>query len=147
MNPEHPYGLEITVALASLAPVLQSGTYVFAAVFHNADAYEALKVAKASFAEDEGLSLIVPRTEAVRLGMIFDQTLRQITLMVPSQLDGVGLSVLASKALADRGIPASVVAATHHDHIFVPSRRVDEAMEALRALQRDAQRLLDAVPA
>ncbi|MGI9394784.1 MAG: ACT domain-containing protein [Boseongicola sp.] len=124
---------------ASLAPVLQPGTFVFCSVFHNADAGEAMSVAVGSFVEDEGLSLIMPRTEAVRLGLIFDLTMRQITLMVYSQLDGIGLSATVAGALAEKGIPANIVAATQHDHIFVPSRQADAAMEVLKGLQQAAQ--------
>ncbi len=130
---------ELLTTLVSLSPVLQPGTFVFCSVLHNATAREAMSVAVASFVEDEGLSLILPRTEAVRLGLIFDMTMRQITLMVYSDLDGVGLSAAVSGELADHSIPANIVAATQHDHIFVPSRQADKAMEILRDLQKFAQ--------
>jgi len=130
---------DLMATIASLSPVLQPGTFVFCSVLHNADAGDAMSVAVGSFIEDEGLSLILPRTEAVRLGLIFDMTVRQITLMVYSQLDGVGLSATVSSALAEKGIPANIVAATQHDHIFVPSRKADKAMEVLRELQKSAQ--------
>lgn len=133
---------DLNDTLASLAPILQPGTFVFCSVLHKADAREAMSVARASFAEDEGLSLILPRTEAVRLGLIFDMTMRQITLMVYSALDGVGLSAAVASALAERGIPANIVAAAQHDHIFVPTRQADDAMEVLRELQRKAQERL-----
>ena len=83
--------MSLTDQIASLAPLLQPGTFVFCSVLHNATAREAMAVAVSSFVEDEGLSLILPRTEAVRLGLIFDMTMRQITLMVYSDLDGIGL--------------------------------------------------------
>ena len=135
-------GMSLTETLASLSPVLQSGTFVFCSVLHNADAREAMSVSLATFAEDEGLSLILPRTEAVRLGLIFDATMRQITLMVYSDLDGVGLTACVAGALADHGIPANVVAATMHDHVLVPSRQADAAMEVLRDLQKEAQAMM-----
>jgi len=131
--------MSLTEQIASLAPLLQSGTFVFCSVLNNAIAREAMSVAVASFVEDEGLSLILPRTEAVRLGLIFDMTMRQITLMVYSDLDGVGLSATVAGALAEKGIPANIVAAAQHDHLFVPSRQADDAMAALRDLQKYAQ--------
>ena len=142
MNEVSTGHLRLTEQIASLAPLLQPGTFVFCSVLHNAVSGEAMSVAVSSFVEDEGLSLILPRTEAVRLGMIFDMTMRQITLMVYSDLDGVGLSAAVAGALAEKGIPANIVAATQHDHIFVPSRKADVAMEALRDLQQRAQNQL-----
>ena len=65
--------------------------------------------------------------------------MRQITLMVFSALEGVGLTASVAKALEKKRIPTNVVAATLHDHIFVPSNRAEDAMKALRALQRKAQ--------
>jgi hypothetical protein len=129
----------LTDQIASLAPVLQPVTFVFCSILNNETAKDAIAVAIGSFVEDEGLSLILPRTEAVRLGLIFDMTMRQITLMVYSNLDGVGLSATVAGALAEKGIPANIVAAAQHDHIFVPSRQADDAMKVLRDLQQYAQ--------
>ncbi|NJN30958.1 MAG: ACT domain-containing protein [Synechococcales cyanobacterium RM1_1_8] len=39
-----------------------------------------------------------------------------------------------AQALAQRGISANVVAAFHHDHVFVPSSRAQEAIAALTEL-------------
>lgn len=139
MNEASSGHISLTEMIAELAPVLQPGTFVFCSVLHNADSRDAQSVAVGSFVEDEGLSLILPRTEAVRLGLIFDMTMRQITLMAYSELDGVGLSATVAGALAEKGIPANIVAAAQHDHIFVPSRQADEAMEELRELQQYAQ--------
>jgi hypothetical protein len=36
--------------------------------------------------------------------------------------------------LAERGITTNVIAGFYHDHMFVPSDRTDEAMEALKEL-------------
>lgn len=130
---------DLTQIVSSLTPVLQPGTYVFCSVFYNADAAEAISVSIATILEDEGVSLILPRTEAVRLGLVFDSTFRRITLMVNSSLDAIGLTATVAGALAQKNIAANVVAGTHHDHIFVPSRMADEAVEVLRELQAEAQ--------
>lgn len=58
----------------------------------------------------------------------------RITLTIYSSLDAVGLTAAVAGALADRGISANVVAAFHHDHLFVPWDRRDEAMALLRML-------------
>ena len=60
----------------------------------------------------------------------------RITLKVHSSLSSVGLTAAITTALAERGIPANVVAATFHDHLFVPSNQRDAALGALHALSR-----------
>ena len=57
--------------------------------------------------------------------------MRQITLMVHSALDGVGLTAAVANALAAEGCPCNVVAAYHHDHIFVAVQDADKAMKVL----------------
>ena len=125
--------------IANMAPVLQPGVFVFSSVINREVAMEAILVARAMFVEDEGFSLILPRNEADRLGLSYDMRMRQITLMVFSALEGVGLTAAVADALEKEGIPANIVAATLHDHLFVPANRVDEAIKVLRALQTSAQ--------
>lgn len=125
--------------IANMTPVLQPGVFVFCSILHNDDANAAMSVARGSFAEDEGLSLILPKDEADRMGLSYDVSMRQITLMVFSSVSGVGLTAAVSTELAKEKIPANVVAANQHDHIFVPSKQADRAVEILRALQTRAQ--------
>ncbi|MDD9921673.1 MAG: ACT domain-containing protein [Boseongicola sp.] len=139
MNEQAKASTDLTELVAGLTPVLQPGTFVFCSVFYNADAAEAISVSIGTIREDEGMSLILPRTEAVRLGLVFDATFRQITLMVNSSLEAIGLTASVSSALAREGIAANVVAGTNHDHIFVPTRRAEDAVNVLRELQADAQ--------
>lgn len=125
--------------IVNMTPVLQPGVFVFCAMLNRDDTGHAISKAKAMFIEDEGLSLILSKSEADALGLSYDTTMRQITLMVFSSLSGVGLTAAVAKALTKERIPANVVAATHHDHIFVPSRLADKAVKTLRALQEHAR--------
>ncbi len=129
-------------SVASLAPILQPGTFVFCSMLHNADSRDAMAVARASFIEDQGVSLIIPRTEAVRLGLIFDHALKQITLFANIPPDVIGFTRSVLRALEKAEIPVNVVSAAHNDHLFVPSRRADDAVEVLRQLQQRAERRL-----
>ena len=86
--------------------------------------------ARGAFLEDEGWSVILPAGP----GDPPDLVMAQITLGVHSALDGVGLTAAVSGALAQRGIPCNMVAAHHHDHVFVPEARLEEALAALDAL-------------
>ncbi len=125
--------------IANMTPVLQPGVFVFCSMLHTQDGADAVKLAKGSFAEDEGLSLILSRDDADRLGLIYEAEMKQITLMVFSSVTGVGLTAAVASELAREKIPANVVAATQHDHIFVPAKRADDAMALLRDLQTRAQ--------
>jgi hypothetical protein len=58
----------------------------------------------------------------------------RITLGVHSSLAAIGLTARVAAALAERGIAANMVAAFHHDHVFVPWERRDEALAVLRGL-------------
>ena len=125
--------------IASMAPVLQPGSFVFCSVINRDVAFDALSVARAMFVEAEGVSLLLPRSVADRLGLSDVLRMRQITLMVFSALEGVGLTAAVAETLEKEGIPTNIVAATLHDHVFVPSNRAEDAMKALRALQMKAQ--------
>jgi len=125
--------------IANMTPVLQPGVFVFCAMLNRDDTGHAMSKAKAMFIEDEGLSLILPKAEADALGLSYDTSMRQITLMVFSSVSGVGLTAAVAKALAKERIPANVVAATHHDHIFVPSKHAEKAIKTLRSLQEKAR--------
>ncbi len=64
--------------------------------------------------------------------------MRRIVLDVLSALDGVGLTATVSSALAEAGIPCNVVAAYHHDHLFVPADAAEHALAILLAVQKKA---------
>lgn len=89
--------------------------------------------ALASFRETEGLSLILPAALAPDAPVM-----RLITLEVHSALDGVGLTAAVATALAAQGIPCNMVAAFHHDHVFVPEAQAEAALATLLALQAGA---------
>ena len=92
--------------------------------------------ALAAFREDEGLSLILPEEAAAAAGLPTDPALRWIVLTVNSSLTGVGLTEAVSAALARYAIPCNVVAALHHDHLFVPAERAEDALGVLEHLSR-----------
>ena len=64
----------------------------------------------------------------------YETTCAWITLTVHSSLEGVGLTAAVSRALAEADISCNVVAAFHHDHLFVPLKDADRAMKVLRTL-------------
>ncbi len=58
----------------------------------------------------------------------------RISLGVHSSLEAVGLTAALSNALAEGGISANIIAALHHDHLFVPWSRRQEALRCIKAL-------------
>ncbi|HEV7255610.1 MAG TPA: ACT domain-containing protein [Mesorhizobium sp.] len=87
------------------------------------------------FREAEGLSLILSRKTAEHAGLACSSPMRAITLSVHSSLEAVGLTAAVAAKLTEKGISANVVAAYHHDHVFVPAARADDALAALVSLQ------------
>jgi len=127
-----------TGLLRSLDPVLRDGTYVFCSVSGEASV-SVTGGAIGMFLEDEGRTLILPVEIADEAGLQYESTFRMITLRVLSSLEAVGLTAAVATALAEERIAANVVAAYHHDHVFVPSERAEDAVSALRTLQERAR--------
>jgi len=116
--------------IAAMAPRLDSRRWRFVLVQPDT-APQLLGAAIGTFREDEGVTAIVPVDVADELG-IEGPDFARITLMVHSDLEGVGLTAAVATALADAGIACNMVAAFHHDHVFVPALRAEEALEVLR---------------
>ena len=126
--------------LHHLRPVLRPHEYVFCSVAPADEARALRSPPLATFREPEGLSVILSRDAADALGLCYDSVHRCITLQVQSSLMAVGLTAEVSSALARAGLSANVVAAHHHDHVFIPSAAADEAMTVLLALSADVRR-------
>lgn len=120
---------DTSAMIAGMQPQLRDGLWVFRTFSDPAEALPVMEDALASFVEDEGLSLILP----VDGGDIRsdDHVMRCITLHVHSALDGIGLTAAVAKALTRAGIPCNMVAAFHHDHVFVPADQAETALETL----------------
>jgi len=124
--------------IAGMDPVLKPGEWIFAAVPHGGPVPAEAADALATFREDEGLTLVLPREQAEAAGLGADLPMARIVLSVHSALDGVGLTAAASTALAAEGIACNVIAAFHHDHLFVPAALAADALAALRGAQQQA---------
>jgi hypothetical protein len=122
---------ETGAMIAGMAPMQVPGTWAFVIV-PETRAARLMPDALAMFREGEGLSLVLPHALALAEGFS-PVEMACITLRVHSALDGVGLTAAVAEALAGAGIPCNMVAAYHHDHVFVPAEKVGEAMDALLA--------------
>jgi uncharacterized protein len=122
--------------LAELRPVRQPGSYVFTTVTGPPPA--ALRPVM-TFTENEGLTLIVAQDAADAAGLPYDLVTAWITLTVSSALDAVGLTAAVAGALAGAGLSCNVVAAVHHDHLFVPEPAAAAALAVLADLAAQAR--------
>ncbi len=121
MSASGPVG-DLAGMLAGMAPKLDDRSWAFVLVEGepSADAFAVIR-------EEEGTTAILPYPAG---------DFARITLMVHSALDGVGLTAAVASVLAERGIACNVVAGFHHDHLFVPWERREEALEALASLSK-----------
>ncbi|WP_121063875.1 ACT domain-containing protein [Chachezhania antarctica] len=120
--------------IAGMSPRLDPGLWHFCTVDPDGPLAPRVKeCALSTFIEDEGLSAILPGDDAKALGLAGPLPMRRITLQVNSALDGVGLTAAVAGELARAGIPCNMVAAFHHDHVFVPADRAAEALTRLQA--------------
>ena len=109
--------------------ILNSGEYVFCFI-EDIDKISMNNII-CSFKESEGYSIIISKEEAIKNNLPFYFVSAWITLEIDSTLDSVGLTSAFSKKLTKAGISCNVVAAYHHDHIFVPYLERLKAMKIL----------------
>lgn len=121
--------------IAGMTPVLTDGLWVYCCENDVATANARANDAFAVVRETEGVTLILRDSMASSYGYEATVKMRLITLNVFSDLEGVGLTAAVAQALTDASISCNVVAAFHHDHIFVPEADAERAKETLVAAQ------------
>lgn len=124
---------DLAALLSGLEPALQASPYGFALIPPG----QALPAGLAPFAlirEAEGLTVIATLDDLAAAGVAPVSQWARITMLVHSALEAVGMTAAMAGALAQVGIPANVVAAIHHDHLFVPWDRRHDAVATLLAL-------------
>ncbi|MFC5723447.1 ACT domain-containing protein [Streptomyces gamaensis] len=121
--------------LTGMRPELNPGRYVFTTVEGDVPSGITPVV---TVDEPEGMTLVAPLHEADAAGLGYDYVAGWITLRVHSALDAVGLTAAVAQALAQAGLSCNVVAGFHHDHLFVPYDRAQEAVDLLQTLARQS---------
>lgn len=125
---------DLAALLRHLDPVLMPGVQVFARLPPGAEPTGLPLLA--SFREAEGWSVVLAEAEAQAAGLEAGFRAEWIALRVHSDLAAVGLTAAVSSALAAAGIACNVIAAFHHDHLFVPDGQGEAALGVLHGLQR-----------
>src|ERR1044071_7189174 len=104
---------DLDTLLRHLDPVLDGVEYVFAT------SSQPLPEAICIFREEEGLTVILAKRDAERLGIPFIYPCRRIILTVHSSLEAVGLFAAVTAKLAGNSISVNAVSGYYHDHLFV----------------------------
>jgi hypothetical protein len=123
--------------ISGMSPHIQDHVWIYCRSSDPAAIATAAPLAFAVVREEEDVTLILEHRMAERLGFDTGMPMRQITLRIFSALDGCGLTAAFAPPLAKAGIACNVVAGFHHDHLFVPAERADEAMAILKRVQQD----------
>ncbi|BCW18540.1 hypothetical protein NtRootA9_12480 [Arthrobacter sp. NtRootA9] len=122
--------------LAGMRPVQRDGEYVYVLWPHGRPLEGRIE---AAVREAEGLTVVLTRAEADRLGLSYDFVAAWITLEVHSALEAVGLTAAIGKALTDAGISCNVLAGFHHDHLLVPVADGPRALQVLADLSAESR--------
>ena len=129
---------DLDLMLRSLSPRRVPGEFVFCsfadAVYGDHAALEPI----ASCREDEGLTLVIPKSQADAHQLEYQAVFACISLSVHSDLEAVGLTAAFASKLGEHGISANVLAGYYHDHIFVQQHLAQQAISALDELTRQA---------
>jgi len=118
--------------IANMEPVLNEGDYVFATVLNTESIPRAITVCEIK--EKEGVTVILSKKDAERLGLSFEYIAAWITLNIHSSLEAVGLTAAFASELGKNNISCNVVAGYYHDHIFVDKKDKDKAIRVLQAM-------------
>lgn len=127
---------DLDTLLRTLAATLDPEAYVFATL--PGEAVPDGLVPRMAFREAEGLTLILTLAEAEAHGIAHEFPCRMITLDVHSSLAAVGFIARIATELARRGMGVNPVSGFHHDHLFVPAGREDEALAILSRIAAGA---------
>ncbi|TDS18615.1 hypothetical protein DFQ03_0321 [Maribacter caenipelagi] len=120
---------DLNILLRSLKPSLNKGNYVFISV--KDIQHVSRDIILFEFKEKEGITIILEQAKADELNFKYEFVASWITLNVHSALEAVGLTAAVSTKLTKNNISCNVVAAYYHDHIFVPIKDTEKAMEIL----------------
>ncbi|RLA06931.1 MAG: transporter [Gammaproteobacteria bacterium] len=126
--------IKLNQLLKNIKPKLSVESYIFCTIKYSDKVGLKNLDPLCTFKEDEGLTLILEKSSALKNGFKSEQVFKKITLQVYSNLADIGLTSVISTCLSDDGISANIVAGFYHDHIFVPSDKADKAFNILNSL-------------
>ena len=127
----------LAALLENMKPEMHEDIFVFCSIPEGKEIPAALRPVHI-FREHEGTALIVRREQAEGAELPHQFASRMITLTVHSSLEAIGFLAAITGRLAEAGISVNAVSAFHHDHLFVPEHRADEALHHLLNMTKQA---------
>jgi hypothetical protein len=121
---------DLTVLLRTMRPSCDGRPYVFCCVPPDVAA-GLLDRAVGMVREAEGVTLVLPQSDAGAAGLAYAGTWARVTLAVHSDLTAVGFLAAVAAKLAAAGISVNPLAGVYHDHLFVPFDKAAAAVEVL----------------
>ena len=115
-----------------MEPVLNDGEYVFCTIPDADLKLVPREITICEFKENEGITIILSKEDALKHGLSFDYVASWITLNIHSSLEAVGLTAAFSAELSKYGISCNVVAGYYHDHLFVDKKDGSKAIKVLQ---------------
>ena len=131
-----PGEIDLSKLIQEMKPELNPGEFIFCQI--DSSHYPLANDAICFFQEKEGLTLILPKQKADEAKLLYSGTYAWITLTIHSSLEAVGLTAAVSQALAQANISCNIVAAYYHDHLFVPLKDAQQALDVLQTLTQSA---------
>ena len=122
---------DLELVLRSLEVECDDISYGFATTSEEIVSKEVLAI----FREKEGISITAETSYLDKNNISYDGNFAKLSLKVQTSLKLVGLTAEISKVLAINNLPANIVAASKHDHIFVPYERKSEAIKIIEKLR------------
>ena len=130
-------GTDLNALIHGMKPRRNEGEFVFCTV--DSPARAAALAPLGTFQEQEAVTVILPKAQADEASLPYALVCAWLTLTVHSSLEAVGLTAAVSRALTEADISCNVVAAYYHDHIFVPVKDAERAMEVLERLSENGK--------
>jgi hypothetical protein len=124
---------DLSNLLKGMSPKLNEGKYVFAFIQELSEIN--LADVLCIFKEGEGITIVIEKNKADELKLKYDFVAAWITLEIHSSLEAIGFTAAFSDLLTKNNIGCNVVAAYHHDHIFVDHKNASAAIKALKELR------------
>jgi hypothetical protein len=122
---------DLNKLIKNMSPELSENEYVFCTINQDVD----IKfMPKMIFREKEGTTLILEKKQADEYNLEYASVWKLITLNVNSDLEAVGFLAKITEVLANEEISVNAVSAYYHDHLFVPTDKSEQALEALTNL-------------
>lgn len=88
--------------------------------------------------EDEGLLVLATKDYLQGRGIIFEGPFAKLAIQAQVPIGFIELTAVLARKLADKGLPANIIAAYYHNVIFVQYDLRDQSLAALEELKQVA---------